>query len=275
MYSLWELLRDAYQSLGQLQVAQADGGSETTLVDGKLSPDSRDSDWVGAGVLILQAGGEAPEGEFAQVSGYASSTGTLTFDALAGAVEAGDTYGLTGLYYPLMQMIELANLALCELGDIPLVEVIPLDGCQVSWRHNRPYRVDIRAHSGESGEDGWETVFWWEFVPAAPDESGWLNFDRDFGGGKDLRVWYHGRHSLINAYDDAIYEGFAPALAGAALTEMALRWQNSRLGGENSFLMQRWNDAKNELGRMKAGNPVWQPPLSARMRLAGRPFDRF
>ena len=36
-YSLWQLLRDAYSELGQLQVAEATGGSAATLVDSKLT----------------------------------------------------------------------------------------------------------------------------------------------------------------------------------------------------------------------------------------------
>jgi hypothetical protein len=58
-------------------------------------------------------------------------------------------------------------------------------------------------------------------------------------------------------------------LALAAGVERALRWQNSRMGGGDPFLMQRWNDAKMELGRAIIQFPIWRPKRAARMKLAG------
>ena len=58
----------------------------------------------------------APEGEFGRVSAYVDETGTLTVDTLTAAVGAGDLYGLVSEYFPLQQMIVLANLALSEPG---------------------------------------------------------------------------------------------------------------------------------------------------------------
>ena len=98
MTTLSNILRDSLVKLGQLQVFTATGGTTTTIVDSDLG--GTDSDFVrGTMVVIRDAGGAsaAPENEFAEITAYTSSTGTLTGAASSFTVApaSGDTYGLS------------------------------------------------------------------------------------------------------------------------------------------------------------------------------------
>ncbi len=277
-YKLWDLIRDAYQGLGQLQVAKATGGSTTTVVDTKLINSGKDDDWKDGAVIVLEDGsGAAPEGEFSRVSGYADSSGTLTIDELTAAVATGDVYGLVSAYYPLQQMVELANLALKSLGDMVLVDTTTLDtaankteyAAAVSWKRRRPIQVDIQTNTGDADDNRWQTLYDWEFVPAAAGSAGLIVLKQQPEAGRDLRILYEDAHPRVNEYDDVIDETVHPALAAAALVEKALVWQNTRLEGGNDFLLMRLNDAKTELERAKVMYPIWKPRAKARMLLAG------
>jgi len=279
-YKLWNLVRDAYQELGQLQVAKATGGSTTTVVDTKLVNTGKDDDWKDGAVIVLEdAGGAsaAPEGEFARVSAYVDSTGTLTIDTLTAGVASGDVYGLVSAYYPLQQMIEIVNLALKSLGDLVLVDTTTLDtatdkteyAAAVAWKRRRPVQVDIQTQTGDADDNRWEPLYDWEFVPAAAGSTGLIVFKQQPTASRDLRIWYESAHPRVNTYEDVIHETVHPALAVAAVVEKALVWQNTRLEGGNDFLLLRLNDAKNELDRAKALYPIWKPQARARMLLAG------
>jgi hypothetical protein len=279
-YFLWHLLRDAYQELGQLQVGKATGGSSTTVVDSNLIDTGKDDDWKDGMVIILEdAGGVgvAPEGEFARVDAYSDGNGTLTIDSLTAAVSAGDVYGLASAYYPLHQMIELANLALRKLGDLVLVDTTTLDTVEaqteyaaaVAWKRRPPRQIDIQSNPGDLDDHRWRTLFDWEFVPSAAGQTGLIVFKTQPPAGRDLRIWYEDLHPRVNSCSDVIHETIHPALAAAALVESALNWQISRLEGENIFMLEQVNHAKIQLERMKMFHPIWKASPKARMRLAG------
>ena len=267
-YFLWQLLRDAYQELGQLQVAQATGGTTTTLVDSQLSG-GRDDDWNGGTVIVLDdagGAGDAPEGEFAVVTDYEDTSGTLMIDTLTAAVAAGDTYGLANALYPLRQMIELANLALKGLGDILQVDTVTLTtaagqteySAAAAWQRRPPIRVDIQTNTNDADDNRWEIVRGWEFVPAAAGSAGLIGFRTQPTAGRKLRVWYLGAHPRLEAYDDPIHESIVETLAAAAVVEKALLWQVSRLDGQNDFLLQRLNDARSALEQARQQHPIWR-----------------
>jgi len=278
-YLFWQLLRDAYADLGQLQAAQATGGSTTRVVDTKLIGLGRDDDWNGGTVIVLSAGGQAPEGEFGRVSDYVDATGTLTVPEMSASVESGDLYGLVSEYYPLQQMVELSNQALRNLGDLTHVDPATLDtasgqteyAASAAWKRRPPRRIDIQTCTGEGGDHRWALVRNWAYLPAATGQSGLIVFRTQLPTGRDLRIWYEDVHPRVSAYDDAIHESIHPALAVAAVVEKALGWQVSRLDGENEFLLRRLEDARAELERQKRLHPVWQVGRVSRgMEIRGR-----
>ena len=275
-YYLWQLLRDAYSELGQLHVAEATGGTTTTMVDSKLINTGRDDDWQGGAVIILEADGESPEGEFGRVSGYVDSSGTLTFPAMTAAVTSGDLYGLVNEVYSLHQMIVLANLGLRGLGDILNVDTsLETETSRseyqaaVTWKRRPPREIDIQGNDDED-DNRWARIQDWHFVPAIANTPGKIIFRRPPEGGRALRVWYESIHPRVGAYDDVIHETIHPALAAAALVEKAITWQLSRLEGQDDFMAQRLAEARAELARLKIAHPIWKGRKVARSIVIGR-----
>lgn len=277
-FTLSNLLREVYAELGQLQVSTATGGDTNSLTDTKMQNSGKDDDWKDGTVFIIEADGAAPEGEFGRVSAYDDSAGEFTLEeALSTGIGAGDSYGLASSHFPLRTMIELVNAGLRGLGDIPLADTTALDttvgqteyAAALAWKRKPPVRIDYQGETGDALDNQWVRVFNWDYVPAGPGATGLIVFHRELPDGRDIRVWYGDSHPKLTAYDDVVAEVIAPELAVAAGVERALRWQNSRLGGGDPFLMQRWNDAKMELGRAIIQFPIWRPKRAARMKLAG------
>lgn len=277
-FTLSDLLQAAYTELGQLQAANATGGAVESLIDNRLAGIGHDDDWKDGALFIIAADGAAPEGEYARISAYDASEGEFSLaETLTAAVTSGDLYGLVSGYYPLHTMVELANAGLRALGDIPLVDTTTLDtavgkteyATALTWQRRPPVMIDYQSRTGEGSANQWVRVHDWEYVPASAGESGLIIFQRELPAVRDLRVWYVDAHPRLSAYDDVVAEVIAPELAVAAVVERALRWQNSRLGGGDNFLLQRWNDAKVELDRVKSEQPIWRPSRRGRLNLAG------
>ena len=279
VFTLSKLLADIYGELGQLTVTTATGGTTTTAADSKQHGIHQDDDWIDGSLLVIEANGTPPEGEFQRINGYENETGTFTVDtAFGAAIEAGDTIGFVSSQYPLRTLIELANAGLRALGDIALADTSTLSThsgeteypAAVEWKRRRPLMIDYQGKTGAMNENQWVRVYDWEFVPAAQGSPGKIVFDRALPAGRRLRVWYVDQHTRVSAYDNAISETITPELAVAAGVERALRWQNSRLGGGDPFLLRRWRDAKFDLARARKRFPIWTPRRVGRlMRVTG------
>lgn len=278
-YTLSNLLQDVYSELGQLSVRQATGGSANTLVDAALARQHQDDEWKDGALFVLEAGGAAPEGEFAQVAAFEASSGTFSLaEDLSAAVGAGHRYALASAYYPLATLIELVNAGLRALGDIPQVDeqtLVSVGGqssyvAALEWGRRRPTRIDFQAIPGLSAVDPWRTVHDWDFVPGAPGSQALILFKEALPAGRQLRVWYQGSHPRLAAFDDPLAAVIAPELAVAACVERALRWQNARTGGGDAHLAARWQQTRAGLAEAKALFPTWKPRRAARLFPAGR-----
>lgn len=278
-YYLWQLIRDVYQNLGRSEVSTATGGSTTTLADSKLVGQGKDDDYNDGAVIILSdagGAGAAPEGEFKRVSDYVDSTGTFTFeDAMTAAPASGDLYLRVDPYFPYRNIIEQVNKALTKLGEITLVDTTSIDTADnqteytaaVAWKRRPPFRVDLQMNTGDSNDNQWDEIRWWEYVPAAAGSTGLITFQRQLVAGRDVRVWYVSSHPRVSSYNDEVNELIHPAVAVAATLVEALTWQNARLSGSDDSLIFQLNDAKTELDRMLERYPVWKPTRHGKSRM--------
>lgn len=278
-FYLGNLIKEVYAELGQLQVSVASGGGVDFVTDSLLAGSGgKDNVWKDGAVLILSAGGGAPEGEFKRVSAYNDASGKITVESnFSAAPETGDLYGLVSGYYPVRTLVELVNAGLRGLGDIPLMDTTTLETASgrteypasAGWKRRPPFKVDVQGVTGDVNDNQWRRVYDWEFVPAAPGQTGLIVLGEELPAGRGLRVWYMDGHPRLAAHYDSLAEVIAPELAVAAVVERALRWQTTRLGGGDRFLLARWNDAKVELDRARALYPIWKPKRQAQMKLAG------
>ena len=278
--NLSNLLQAVYLELGQLQVSTATAGDTTFVTDSKMiGTGGKDDVWKNGAAFIIEdaaGAGAAPEGEYDLITAYDDSTGKFTAGFTV-APASGDIYGIVSEYYPLYTMIELCNAGLRGLGDLTLIDTTTLDtasnkteyAAATTWKRRPPQRIDFQGDTTDANDNRWIQVFAWEFIPAAPGTAGLIIFRDQFVADRGIRVWYYDKHPRLNTYADSVAEVIAPELAVATCVERALRWQNSRLGGGDDFLMQRWNDAKQDLAIVKRAYPIWHPQTTNMSRLAG------
>ena len=91
--NLYDILLGLFDELGELKYGVATGGSSTTLVDSGIG--GSDDDWKGGTAFMTKAGAAVPEGEMAEVTAYATSTGTLTVTFSSGSYSEGMTLPLS------------------------------------------------------------------------------------------------------------------------------------------------------------------------------------
>ena len=285
-FELTDLLVEAYRRLGQFNESGVTSGTAaTTIIDSSLAGKGADDDWIdGAVFMTYTTDAAAPLGQFQVVTDYADATGTFTFATMTAATGAGDRYGYVSQLYPLQTIIGLANSALQSLGDIPLVDTTTLDTAasqteytySVAWKRNPPYRVDMQTKTTDADDNQWIELRDWEYIPATAAGTGLLILPQ-LPASRGLRIWYQGPHPAVQAYSDDIYAGFNPELITLMLVERALEWQNSRLQGGDPFLMQRWNDAKQQAAMAKQNYRVWKPIRRAGLMIVGSHVeeDRF
>jgi len=276
MYTLSKMLQDGYRKVGTLEIGLATGGSTATSTSTCTIVDSaqvgkkgiKDDVWKDCAMFVVRdaaGAGAAPEGEVQRISAYDAATGTFTMTpAFSANVAVGDTYAYGTPEYPLRTMIELANSALQNLGYIALIDKTTLDtssgkseyAASVAWKR-KPTRVDVRGNS-DSDDNMWIESRDWDFEPSGPGSAGLIIFGRIPESGMDIRVWYEDVHPTMTAYSSIVSESIDPELAALALAEKALGWQNSRNRGAEPFMIQLWNDVKNQLASRMATTPVYR-----------------
>ncbi len=282
-----DVVRDALTQIGQLNEGVATGGSTSTVVDSGLG--GSDDDWNGGTVMITRdagGAGAAPEGEFAIVTDYTASTGTITCasNSFTQAPAAGDIYGVATSYFPLRQVIRALNLALQSLGDIPQVDTTTLDTATaqteytyaVAWKRNPPIRVDIQTKTGDADDNRWVEISKgaWQYVPATAGSTGLLVFQGQLPTSRDLRIWYEDKHAVVNNHDDVIYEGFHPELVLWETIYQLLMWQNGRLSGSDEAIIQQLNNASQKRNEMRNLHKVWRPKRKQGLLILTKYVDR-
>ena len=100
MTTLFDATLAVARKLGVLRTGTVDSGSQTTCVDATRR--EVDSSFNGGTIWAIDTTDDAaPKNEWAVISDYVLSTGTLTHGALSAVFGAGDTYGITTQRFPL------------------------------------------------------------------------------------------------------------------------------------------------------------------------------
>jgi len=271
MTTLSDIVRDVLFELG-FRERYASGGTTSTLVDADLGgEDTYDGGGAGA----------APEGEFAEVTDYAESTGTITVAtaAFTDAPAATDGYIVSTSEYPHRQVIRAVNRALSKIGDIPKVDTTTLDTASaqteydyaVTWKRQPPYRIDIQTQTNDADDNRWQELSkgFWYYVPAAAGSTGLIIFRDQLPTSRDLRIWYKGPHDAVEAYNDTIYEGLHPDLVVAEVVYELLRWRYTEQRGADEYIAQLLNEAGESREQMRMKHPVWKPKRRDELLIVG------
>lgn len=266
MMNLSGIMQIVYQRLGQTHIDKATGGSTTTVVDSNLLDRFSDDDFEerGAAVFIVRTtDGAAPQGEYANITGYSQDTYTFDTDTFSAAVGSGDTYLVTAPTFPLNQMVEAVNSALRKLGDVPDVYTslttvanqyeydLPL-----SVKRNKPYRVEVL-----DGDEYREIGF--DIIPSTAGSVGKLRIQGQ-SEGMSMRIWYQGEHPTVDSYADYISEYIHPELLVNAVLVEILDWYNSRTSGTDKYWLGRQGKAEQDFANSKVEFKTWKPVRKSR-----------
>lgn len=247
MTTLFDVLKNTYLALGNLEITSATGGSTTTVVDTKMV-DYGDDDLVNGTIFVIRDAdgtGAAPQGEAQRISANSQSTQTITVDtAFSAAIATGDTIGIAKNVYPLHTLIELVNRALASLGTVQLVDTsLNTISGQVEYALPLALKYEIArvqiSHYNYYGE-----IDNWGVIPAAAGTTGTLVLPNRQMAGRTLRLWYEAEHPPVALMSDVINETIHSEYITALTVEKALQWQNDRQSGQDAYMLQRLNNAK-------------------------------
>ncbi len=284
MATLSNILRDSLIELGAATIGKATGGTTVTVVDSALG--GTDDDYNGGSIIITYdngGAGAAPEEEFARVSDYAQSSGTITVldaDKFTVAPAVSDEYLVSTKKYPHQKMIRAINRALSQIGDIPRVDTTTLDTASskteyayaVEWKRSPPYRVDIQIRTTDSDDNQWRKISRgkWYYVPAVGGTGGLLIFKDQLPSSRDLRVWYKGPHPAVQDYDDDIYEGIHEEWLIWEVVYRALRERLGRRDALSEWEVQLMNEANAERKEQRARHKIWFPKRDTKLFIVSR-----
>ena len=229
-FQLTHLLQRVYDKLEQTKGITATGGTTSTIIDTTLSADYQDfSDFDGAYCFIERdAGGAnaAPEGEYAKVTGYATSTKTLSFAASSFTVApaSGDRVLIAqGSLFPFNDVLRKCNIALQNLGDVVNINTsltTASNQTEYTVPSGVPYRsiVDVRYqyNTGDSNDNEYKSLRYKIIPDSSIGGANAIIEIEQVDSGRTLQIWSIRPHATLSSYADPISIDIHPSLAVAA-----------------------------------------------------------
>lgn len=272
MATLSKVMARAWRGLGFAVDVIATGGSAITIIDANTQYTADDALIGGTAVITKTTDGASPEGRFARINDYVASTKTFTIDTVTDVVGAGDYVLLATPRIKLAQMIKAADDGMTNLGTISLVDT-SITLVSDTYEYALPVGLKIKGLTDVLVFDGTRYRSIKGLVrnfPAAPASTGILQFTH-IPYADTLKIVYEGVHPTLSAYDDDISETVEEELAVAATIDKALEWYVSKRGDSalDTFVIQRWNDAKQTLQMQKVDKPINRAKSAAKFFIAG------
>ena len=255
--NLSDVMLGTFGELGQLVSGVCTGGSGTTLVDSALK--GKEDSWnKGTAFITYDFGGSAaaPEGEFARITDYDRTLGTVTADFSAD-VAVDDRYALASRKWTTDDMIAIIRRALLRMGGVPKVDIsLTTAASQTEYTLPAGFREVRRVYRHQVTTTDNELPIkmsdWYE-------ENGILIFRRQPPSGVVLRLVGKGLAAQMDLTGDALEASIPLQRAIAESAYHALRFLNLRTEGEDRSLMQNLNDAADYRDEARAEWPVRMP----------------
>ena len=255
--TLADVMLGAFGELGQLVAGVCTGGSATTLVDSALK--GKEDSWnQGTAFITYDVGGTgaAPEGEFARITDYDRTLGTVTADFSAD-VATDDHYALASRRWTTDDMIAVVRRAMRRMGAVPKNDVsLTTAASQTEYTLPAGFRQVRRVYRHQvtttDNEQPVRMSDWYE-------ENGVLIFRRQPPSGVVLRLVGKGTAADMRLYGDTLEASIPLERAVAESAYHALRFLIRRTEGEDRSLMQNLNDAADYRDEARAEWPVRVP----------------
>ena len=242
-----ELLRKAYDYLGQTNYSTVTTSGTTTITDSGIVDRFPDGAWDnGAFFVAAVTADAAPEGQFARISTYDGAEGQFVLrDALTTAIPVGSKYAFVSSLYPVTDMFALMTEALRRCGDLPFVTTLAVVSGDYEYdlvaavRKRRLISVEWIETSGDPPVP----VLNYKIRPAtAAGQSPTLVFPGGIATGT-LQLNYFGEHPEVDSYDDEIHPAIDSNLLIISMALSCLEWQIGRTQGAEDYVKEEYNKA--------------------------------
>jgi len=225
-FQFTHLLQRVYDKLEQTKGLVATSGSSTSIVeDTNLSEDYQDDDLNNSTAFVqYDAGGAgaAPEGEYRNVSDYASTTKQLTVSPVFSvAVATGDYINLArGSIFPLNDVKRMCNNALRNLGDVVNIDTsLTTAAGQTEYTvpsgviYSRIVDVRYQRNTGDSNDNKYTSIPFKVIPDASIGGADAIIEIEQLDSGRTLQVISVAPHTTLVDYDDPISLDIHPSLA--------------------------------------------------------------
>lgn len=232
-YLLSNLIADAvrYQGIDAFDIRVATGGSSTTILeDTTLEDKYGDDDLKEGSVVVLRTASSIPPiGEFSRISAYSEEDMQATIVALTAPILSGSTCMIISSDYPLRVLIELANDALRDCGEINYIDTntVTVEGAleytlTSSWKHL--VQVHYQDFLSDIDANNWIPVRWKRIIPSSANVDATIEFYDAFPAGHSLQFVYNGIHPTVSVYNSPIDESISPSLISLMLADKIMQW---------------------------------------------------
>ncbi len=238
---LGRLLEEVYVACG-LQVLRraATGGSVTTVIDTTIANEFSENEFTGGiddkHILFISAStdGAAPQGEFGEVSAFATPTTTPTFTVptMTAAAASGDVYALMEPAIPLYEMISCINKGLRRLPDRERVDT-SLTAVVDTLSYSLPLPINryvIQKIEIGNNTDGWEDAPGFTVVPSTGGTTDKLlftsqpNWDTASAATKTIKITWRYVHPTLSTYSDYVEKNIPDEMAISICAEAAIEY---------------------------------------------------
>lgn len=246
--TLFDITYEIARELKITREGVATGGSTASIIDATNRTEDDDFWNGGTAWVVKDAGGAnaAPQGEYAKVTDFVKSTGTLSFatGAFTAAVAAGDIYVVGKKRYPIDIIVQQVNAALRENVKVPTADATSLTTISNQREYTLPaaaqiklLQVFIQTNDDDSDDNGWTTVRDWEVTAGATGSADTLVFSEQFDGGYKIKLVYLAPHPELHIYSDKLSERVPIQRLIYNATARCLNWYNTKIGGGDQALL--------------------------------------
>lgn len=268
-YTLSDLTYRLAVELGIVSEGTATGGSTTTTTDTTLRTEANDY-WNGGTLWVLKdaaGAGAAPQGEYARVSDFATTGGIITHAAVTSAVAVGDVYAVAKRTYPLVNLIQVINQALDDLGHLPNVDITSLTGATDQTEYTLPVaanldlrQVWLQRDNDDSNDNRWMLLHNWYIQNTTIGSGDTLVFPYQLPTDYDLKLVYAANHTRLQAYGDKLHDSVPLRLVIYQAAAKALRWYKDKHRVSDDHLNEKIKAYEDKADRERASWRVRIPP---------------
>jgi hypothetical protein len=252
----------------------ATNGAVGTIIDTAARNEADDYWNKGTAGILRDAGGagDAPEGEYSEISDFANSSSTVSvLHNFTEAVAAGDRYFLIEGYVPLAIIIQKINVALQNLGVVPWTDTTSLTTAADQTEYSLPIaaKQDLRQVWIQANKDT-NANYWieltgnkWYVEEEDPGNAATLVLNAQYDSGYALKLVYVTAHPSLYVYTDPLSEHVPVERVVYPAALECLRYRKQKSGGS------RFDDdiARLELAvaQLPVTRPIRFPQKTARM----------